>query len=111
MCNFKIDKITYSITTYDDTKNKPSLYPLEDLFVLIKFSSIALVDALVETSWLDKPPHHVKVGFIEGNEVCRRIEIFCSHNDYHIKGSSIPLKIEKSYYNVSWYESFRQTHC
>ena len=25
-----------------------------------------LVDALVETSWFDKPSHHVKVGFIEG---------------------------------------------
>ena len=26
-----------------------------------------LVDALVETSWLDKPPHRVKAGFIEGD--------------------------------------------
>ena len=25
-----------------------------------------LVDELVETSQLDKPPHHIKVGFIEG---------------------------------------------
>ena len=26
-----------------------------------------LVDALFETSWLDKPPHSVKVGLIEGH--------------------------------------------
>ena len=25
-----------------------------------------LVDAMVETSYLDKPPHHVKLSFIEG---------------------------------------------
>ena len=31
MCNFKVDKIanskSYSMPTYDDSKNKPSLYP------------------------------------------------------------------------------------
>ena len=28
-----------------------------------------LIDALAKTSWLDKPPHRVKVGFIEGENV------------------------------------------
>ena len=34
MCNFKIDKIAYSnsqsVTTYDDSKNKPSLFTLSN---------------------------------------------------------------------------------
>ena len=44
------------------------------LFLLKVVASLPrhlLVDALGKTSWLDKPPHHVKVGFIEGD--CLRV--------------------------------------
>ena len=36
------------------------------LYTSASFRQAVLVDALFETSYLDKPPHHVKVGFIEG---------------------------------------------
>ena len=46
----------------------------EDSLILVEYSSVTplqalLVDALGETSWYDKSPHHVKVEFIYGETV------------------------------------------
>ena len=38
------------------------------LNVIASLRRALLVDALGETSWLDKPPRHVNVGFIEGDD-------------------------------------------
>ena len=53
-----------------------------DEFVLVERSYVApttlLFDALGETYWLDKPPHHVKVSFIEG-EVASVFHVYMGH--------------------------------
>ena len=42
-----------------------------NLFLVVaSLQRALLVNALCETSWLDKPPHHIKVGFIEGDLAC-----------------------------------------
>ena len=40
------------------------------LVVTIGQLSVGSVAALSETSWLGKPPHHIKVGFIDGDDNC-----------------------------------------
>ena len=38
--------------------------------LVASFRRVLLVDALGEISWLGKPPHHVKVGIIDGYDNC-----------------------------------------
>ena len=88
------------VTTNFSIKSRPCKRSIESLFCFNVVASLQRglsIDTLVETSWLVKPPHHVKVGFIEENCMCIIYPQFTVSNFYEFLSEEQYLKIRPYY--------------